>query len=248
MKISVFIIAFNEAKILSKCLEKLSWADEIVVVDSGSTDQTVQIAESFGAKVIYHPFENFGKQKQFALEQTKNDWVLSLDADEVLTDALINEIQKLEFNSKINGYLIPRTHVFLDKIFKYGSENKKPILRLFNKKEGGFTPDKVHEVIKINGALGNLKNGMLHYSYFDVEQYILKLNRYTSLYANEQALKKRKFSFIEVLLKTNFEFFKRYFIELNFLNGKEGFYWAFFSAFYMYTKCVKTNENHKLFK
>ena len=114
--ISVFIIAFNEEKNISKCLEKLYWADEIIVVDSGSTDKTVEICEGFGAKVIYNIFENFGKQKQFALNQTKNNWVLSLDSDEVLSDSLIKELKDF-IPSTSSGYKIPRTHVFLDKVY-----------------------------------------------------------------------------------------------------------------------------------
>ena len=95
--ISVFIIAYNEEKIIAQCLEKLTWANEIIVVDSGSSDKTVQICEKLGAKVIYNKFENFGKQKQFALNQTANNWVLSLDADEVLSDELISEIKNIDF-------------------------------------------------------------------------------------------------------------------------------------------------------
>ena len=134
-KISIFIITYNEAHIISKCLEKLKTFDEIIVVDSGSTDATVSICESFGAKVISHKFENFGLQKQFALEQTTHNWVLSLDADEVLSDALISEIHNINHQENIKAYTIPRTHVFLNKVFKYGAESKRPILRLFNKLE-----------------------------------------------------------------------------------------------------------------
>ncbi|WP_428225843.1 glycosyltransferase family 2 protein [Flavobacterium sp.] len=245
MKISVFIITYNEAKILSKCLEKLSWADEIVVVDSGSTDQTVQIAEEFGSKVIHHPFENFGKQKQFALEQTKNDWVLSLDADEVVSDALILEIQRLEFNSKINGYLIPRTHVFLNKIFNYGSENKKPILRLFNKKEGGFTPDKVHEVIKVNGALSRLKSEMLHYTVFDISTAINKQIKYSLLSGELFFEKGKKGSKLKPYIKFPFEFFRVYFIQRNFLNGYQGFIWSMFASFGSFIKYAKLYDLHQ---
>lgn len=240
-KISIFIISYNEENIISKCLEKLNWADEIVVVDSGSTDKTVAICESFGAKVIYNKFENFGKQKQFALNQTKNDWVLSLDADEVLSDDLINEIQNLKLSSTCYGYYIPRTHVFLNKIFKYGSESNKHILRFFNKKYGKFTDNMVHENLLIEGNTSKLKHDFLHYSYFSIEQYITKLNKYTTLYAQE---KNKKFSGLTILVKTKFEFFKKYFLDRNFLNGKEGFYWAVFSAYYMFTKLVKSNENY----
>lgn len=239
--ISICIIAFNEEKIIAKCLEKVTWADEIIVVDSGSTDATISICESFGAKVIYHKFENFGLQKQFALSQTKNDWVLSLDADEVLSDALISEIKNLNLSSSCNGYLIPRTHVFLNKVFKHGSESNKHILRFFNKKYGKFTTNKVHENLIIEGNTSKLKNDFLHYSYFSVTQYIAKLNKYTSLYAEE---KNKKFPILLILIKTKFEFFKKYILDRNFLNGKAGLYWSFFSAYYMFTKMVKSNEHY----
>ena len=101
-------------------------------MDSGSTDATVSICESFGVKVISHKFENFGLQKQFALEQTTHNWVLSLDADEVLSDALISELHNIKHQENINAYTIPRTHVFLNKIFRNGAESKRPIVRLFD--------------------------------------------------------------------------------------------------------------------
>lgn len=239
MKISVFIIAYNEAKIIGQCLEKLHWANEIVVVDSGSSDTTVLVCEKFGAKVIYNEFENFGKQKQFALHQTQNDWVLSLDADEVLSDELINEIQSLDFSKGYSGYLIPRTHVFLNKIFKFGSENKKPILRLFDKTKGGFTADKVHEVIKIQGNIGHLKNEMLHYTVFDVSTAIQKQVKYSLLSGELLAEKGKKGSLFKAVIKFPFEFFRVYFLQCNFLNGYQGFVWSMFAAFGSFLKYAK---------
>jgi glycosyltransferase involved in cell wall biosynthesis len=240
-KISVFIITFNEEKIIAKCLEKLSWADEIVVVDSGSTDKTVEICKQFNAKVIYNKFENFGIQKQFALQQTKNQWVLSLDADEVLSDKLILEIQNLKFSNDIKAYQIKRNHVFMNKIFKYGNESNRLILRLFNKSFGKFTQQEVHEYIEIEGKIARLHNPFMHFSYPTINLYINKLNLYTSFYANNQ-VKVRRFSNIKIILKINFEFVKQYFLNKNFLNGKEGFYWSVLCSFYMFTKCLKTNE------
>lgn len=235
--VSVFIITYNEDKIIAKCLEKLSWADEIIIIDSNSNDNTIAICKSFGAKVINNSFVNFGKQKQFALEQTKNNWVLSLDADEVLSDELIDEIQNIDFTLDCNGYLIPRTHVFLNRIFKYGSESNKHILRLFNKKHGEFTDNLVHENLIIKGNTRELQHDFLHYSYTSIEQYLIKLNKYTTFYAQE---KNKNFSIFTILIKTKFEFFKKYFLDRNFLNGKEGFYWAVFSAYYMFIKLVKS--------
>jgi glycosyltransferase involved in cell wall biosynthesis len=200
-KISIFIITFNEAHIISKCLEKLKTFDEIIVVDSGSTDATVSICESFGAKVISHKFENFGLQKQFALEQTNNNWVLSLDADEVLSDALISEIHNINHGENIKAYTIPRTHIFLNKVFKYGAESKRPILRLFDKNFGKFTPNKVHETIEINGTIGKLQQEMLHYTVFDINTAIQKQIKYALLSGELLHEKKKKSSVLKIVIK-----------------------------------------------
>jgi glycosyltransferase involved in cell wall biosynthesis len=239
-KISIFIISYNEENIISKCLEKLYWADEIIVIDSGSTDKTVSICESYGAKVIYQKFENFGKQKQYALSQTNNDWVLNLDADEVLSDNLIEEIKSLNFFS--NGYKIKFNHVFMNKIFKYGNESNRLILRLFNKNFGKYNELDVHEFIEIKGKVSNLNHSLNHYSYTSINKYIEKLNFYTSLYAMNKYNKNIRFNLFTIIIKTVFEFFKKYIFDKNILNGKEGFYWSVFSSFYTFTKCLKTNE------
>lgn len=243
-KISISIITYNEEKIIAKCLEKLYWADEIVIVDSGSTDNTVAICESFGARVIQHAFENFGAQKQFALDQTANDWVLSLDADEVLSDELINEIKNLDLANGFKGYYVPRTHVFLNTIFKYGVEHKKPILRFFNKKHGKFTPNKVHETIVVEGKLGYLKNEMLHYTVFDFDIAIQKQIKYALLSGELFYEKNKKSNLIKILFKFPFDFIKIYFLQRNFLNGYQGFTWSMFSAFSSYLKYAYLKELH----
>ena len=237
--ISVFIIAYNEEKIIAQCLEKLTWASEIIVVDSGSSDKTVQICEKFGAKVIYNAFENFGKQKQFALNQTTNNWVLSLDADEVLSDELISEIKNIDFSKEYNGYLIPRTHVFLNKIFKSGSENKKPILRFFNKQHGKFIENNVHEVIAVEGKIGVLKNEMLHYTVFDISTAIQKQVKYSLLSGEFLFEKGKKASLAKVIVKFPFDFIRFYFLQRNFLNGYQGFIWSMLSAFGSFVKYAK---------
>ncbi|OWP83947.1 glycosyl transferase [Flavobacterium davisii] len=246
MNISVFIITFNEEKIIAKCLEKLYWASEILVIDSGSSDNTVAICKEYGAKVIYNKFENFGKQKQFALEQTTHTWVLSLDADEVLSDELINEIKELDLEkSSKNGFLIPRTHVFLNKVFQYGNENKKLILRLFNKSKGSFTPDRVHEVIKVEGSLGILFNEMLHYTVFDVSTAVQKQVKYSLLSGELLYEKGKKASLLKPFILFPFQFIRVYFIQCNILNGYEGFVWSMFSAFGSFLKYTKLYDLHQ---
>lgn len=241
-KISIFIITYNEAHIISKCLEKLKTFDEIIVVDSGSTDATVSICESFGAKVISHKFENFGLQKQFALEQTTHNWVLSLDADEVLSDALISELHNIKHQENINAYTIPRTHVFLNKIFRNGAESKRPIVRLFDKNFGKFTPNKVHETIEINGMIGKLHQEMLHYTVFDINTAIQKQIKYAMLSGELLYEKNKKSSFLKIIIKFPFDFFRYYVLQRNFLNGYAGFTWSMFAAFSNYLKYARLKE------
>lgn len=248
-KLSVFIITYNEERILDKCLNKLSWVDEIVVVDSGSTDATLDICKKYHVKVFHNDFQGFGAQKQFALEKTSNDWVLSLDADEILSDELISEIQNtLKTASNISGFYIKRKHVFLGKVFDYGHESKQYILRLFRKDHGMFDGKKVHENIILEGESSKLKSNFLHYTTRSLDSYIQKLSKYAAIYAEGKYLKNKKYSIFGIFVKVNFEFFKKYFIELNFLNGKEGFYWAYLAAYYSGLKYIKTNEQYKQVK
>ena len=245
-KISVFIITFNEEKNIAKCLEKLYFADEIIVVDSASTDNTVAICKKFNAKVIDKDFENFGKQKQFALNQCSNDWVLSLDADEVLTDKLIDEIKNLKLDDTFDGYLIPRTHVFLNKIFLYGNENKKPILRFFNKQKGKFLEEKVHETIQVSGNIGRLKNEMLHYTVDDFAVAVNKSVKYAVLSGELLFEKGKRTTKIKPIIKFPFEFLRVYIFQRNCLNGYQGFIWSLISAygsFVKYTKLLELQEN-----
>jgi glycosyltransferase involved in cell wall biosynthesis len=241
-EISVFIIAYNEEAIIAKCLEKLHWASEIIVVDSGSTDTTVAICEKFGAKVIFNAFENFGKQKQFALLQTSNRWVLSLDADEVLSDELITEIKNTIFTDLFSGYTIPTTHVFLNKVFKYGNENKRPILRLFDKEKGCFQENKVHEKIIIDGKIGSFKKEMLHYTVFEISIAARKMINYALLSGEFLYENAKTTSMIKPLVKFPFDFFRVYWVQLNFLNGYQGFLWSIFSAFGSFLKYAKLFE------
>lgn len=247
-KISAAVITFNEEKNIARTLEKLTWCDEIVVVDSYSTDNTVKICESYGAKIYEKKFIGYGDQKRFLVSKCSFKWILSIDADEVLSDDLITEI-KTEFAKKtlnFNAYLLNRKHVYLGKVFKYGHLKSTPILRLFNQEKAHFSDKKVHETVVYNGNKGTFKNPFLHYTANSIEQINLKKNRYASLASEEYLYKKKKIYLLYLPFKYPFTFFKEYIVHLNFLNGYEGYVWSIYMAEYSVLKYLKLIEKRRL--
>ena len=244
-KLSIVIITYNEESRIRPTLESIKWCDEIVIVDSCSTDKTVDICKEYpNCKVYSQPFLGYGLQKNMAVEKASNDWVLSLDADEVVTDALRKEIQTILSEPVIqsSGFYLPITMVFMNKVFRYGAEYKCMHLRFFNKSKGNFDTQNLHEAVQIKGATTKLRNEVLHYSYVDIHHYLQKMNDYTTIYANE-ALKRGKHvgKFISIF-RFVFEFFRQYFIKRNFMNGYAGFVWSVLSVFYTFTKLAKLYE------
>lgn len=241
--VSAVIITYNEEKNIRRTLEQLHWCDEIIIVDSYSTDQTISICEEFGCKIFFRSFDGYGAQKRYAVSKAAHDWILCIDADEVLSDALVEEILlTLKTNTHDAGYSFRMNLVFLDREFLYGKESGRYFLRLFNRQKGGFTEDKVHESIRVSGPVRKLHHHIKHYSYTSLHQCLEKCNRY-STYSAEMAYKKGKNkSVAAVLLGLPYNFFKYYLLELNFLNGLNGFYWSVFSTYYHFAKYVKLRE------
>ncbi|MBU2997861.1 glycosyltransferase family 2 protein [Cellulophaga baltica] len=245
-KLSVFITTFNEERILDICLKQLLWVDEIVVVDSGSTDATEKICKKYGVKFLHKDLIGFSEQKQFAIDNTTNEWVLNLDADEILSKRSIEEIKEvIKKDSSINGYYLKRKLVFLGKVFNYGPESKQYLLRLFKKSHAKYNGKMVNEDVIINGETAKLNGDFLHFTARSLESYLAKLTKYAVVCAENNYLKNVKFSMFQIFIKVNFEFVKKYFFELNFLNGKEGFYWSLITAYYSGLKRIKTNEHYK---
>ena len=248
--ISAALITFNEESNIARTLEKLTWCDEIVVVDSNSTDKTKEICASYGAKVYSKEFNGYGEQKRYLVEKCNFDWILSIDADEVLTDELINEIQ-IEFSKKtlpFEAYFLNRKHVYLGKVFKYGYLKNTPILRLFNKNYANFSNKKVHETVEFKGKKGRFKNVFYHYTASTVEQINYKKNRYATLVSEEYFKKKRRVNLLLLLFKYPLAFFKEYFIRGNILNGYEGYVWSTYIAEYSVLKYLKLRERNKSVK
>ncbi|CAM1341073.1 glycosyltransferase family 2 protein [Tenacibaculum amylolyticum] len=246
-KISAAIITFNEEANIARTLEKLTWCDEIIIVDSHSTDKTVEICKEYGATVYFKEFNGYGEQKKFLVDHCSFNWILSLDADEVLTDDLINEIQQ-EFSKDIlpyYAYVLNRKHVYLGKVFKYGYLKSEPIIRLFHKKHAHFTNRKVHETVMYHGKKGRFKNYFLHYTVNSIEQISLKKNRYASLVSSEYFEQKKKINLLSLLFKYPVAFLKEYIFRRNFLNGYEGYVWSVYIAEYTVLKYLKLREKNK---
>ncbi len=249
--LSVTIITLNEADKIRECLESVKWAEEIIVLDSGSTDDTVKICQTYTDKVYQTDWPGYGVQKNRAIEKTSHTWVLSIDADEVLSKGLQQEIQALieDPAPKMTAYQVHRRSTFIGKPIYYGDWQNDFIVRLFQKSHGHYTDDAVHETILVNGSIGSLKNIMLHHTVTSLEQAINKLNQYSSLNAQKRFAKNQKASLLQARLHGFWSFVRSYFIKRGFLDGREGFLIATINAqgsFYKYAKCYYLHRRNRL--
>ena len=240
--VSAVIITLNESFNLKKSLPKLYWCNEIIVVDSGSSDDTVAVAKHFGCKVFNRSFDNYGSQKKYAFSLAKNNWILSIDADEVLSDNLVGELKSEMRSPAFTGYYVPINLVFMGKVFKFGKEARMFRLRLFNKKFGTLQDNNLHEKILVQGNVKKLKGRIYHYSYKNYEQYFNKFNNYSSVSAQIAYDSGKKKTRGAILLAIPFNFFKCYVLDGNFMNGFQGFCWAIVSSYYVFIKYLKITE------
>lgn len=236
MKISVVVVTFNEEKNIKNCLDSLKFCSEIIVVDSGSTDATLHIANKYSARIFFKKFSDFSSIKNFGIMKAKNQWILSVDADEVISNELQYQIKKAIEND-YDGYYIKRVNYFLGKQIKYGGWGDDFQLRLFKKDKGLFS-GAVHESVKINGKIGYINEPILHYSYTDSKSYFEKMNRYTSIQAQET----KQFLFLRLFFSPFFKFVKMFFMKLGFLDGFHGFILAVYSSFSEFVKISKMIE------
>lgn len=223
--ISVLIITLNEEVNMQALLPDLDFADEIIVIDSFSTDETETICKSIEkVTFIQNKFENFSSQRNFAISQAKNDWILFLDADERLSTALKNEIiATIKTNETFSAFMFYRTFMFKRKVLHFSGNQNDKTFRLFNKNKAIYRTDKlVHEKLKVNGKIGVLKNKLTHYSYSSFEAYKSKTINYGKLKAQEMFIKKKKPSVLLHLLHPVYNFLFNYIIRLGFFDGKKG--------------------------
>ena len=244
--LSVAMIAMNEEANLPRTLGSVKWADEIIVVDSGSKDRTIEIAQFFGARTSYHAFGGHGEQKNVALDLCTMDWILLLDADEVLTPALQDEIrQTLEGEPRFGAYWIPRLNLIMGRWMRHGGFYPDHKLRLFKRGSArlseGVGP---HSTPQFEGSRGKLKHDMLHYAYPDMVAYLEHMNRYSSEIAALLAAKGRTSrslpAFVwNAVLNPWATFVYNYFFRLGFLDGREGLLLHLNHSVYIHWKFVK---------
>ncbi|TNE82411.1 MAG: glycosyltransferase family 2 protein [Bacteroidetes bacterium] len=245
---SVVLITYNEAERLQELLPLLSAFDEVVILDSNSTDGSREICGNFPNVAVYQQdFQGFGKQKQAAVQLAKHDWIFSLDADELPNQAMISHIQELvsSHSPSLKSYLMRRKLEFLGKVFHYGKESKDDQLRFFHKAHARWSDDEVHEKVISDVPVSRLNGYALHKSYKNLDNYIGKFNRYTSLAAETQFKRGKKSSILFIPFKGAFTFFRSYFIQLNILNGFAGWLWSLFAAVYTVVKYTKLFELHR---
>lgn len=232
-KLSVAIITLNEEQVIEDAVRSASFADEVVVLDSGSTDRTEELAEAAGAKVYHQAWLGFGLQKQKAVELCSNDWIFVLDADERITPELASELGELLMSAPpMEGYQVARLNYFFGKAIRYCGLYPDYTVRFFNRNHGGFSSDAVHERVVLQAETGTMKNYMEHRAYDTVGQFIDKQNRYSSLNA--------KHSFVKAVLRPPWTFLRIYLLKRGFMDGREGLIIAVLYSQYTFWKYIKT--------
>jgi glycosyltransferase involved in cell wall biosynthesis len=245
IKVSAYILTKNEEKHIRECIQSIKWADEIVVVDDFSTDSTVEIAKSMGCKVVQNKFEYFGKQRNFALTQCSNNWVICLDADERITPELKEEIeQELKNIPRAYAFIAPRKSRFINRWILHSGwypDYRHPVL--FNKNKMKYKDQLVHEDIEYNGKKVYFKGNILHYPYDSIKQFIKKSDLYTDLRSKEMFEYRKKFKILNLFINPSVMFFKMYIVKKGFLDGLTGFILALlYSSFYTLMKYIKLWE------
>jgi glycosyltransferase involved in cell wall biosynthesis len=243
MSVSVVIVTENEEKNIGDALKSVKDFEDIVVVDSFSEDRTVEICKKYTYRVYQHKWQGYAKQKQMAVDYAEKPWVLILDADERVTQRLKSEIMEEIKNASFSGFYIPRKNFFLDKWIRHGGWWPDYTLRLFLKDMAFIKDRKVHEKVVVKGKVGYLKNPLEHYTYRTVSDYIKKIDRYSTLSAEELREKGVNPGMITMVVHPVSTFFKMFFLRGGFMDGIHGLILAILYSYYTFLKYLKLWES-----
>ena len=241
--VSVVIITKNEANNIEGALESVRWVKDIVVVDSGSSDETIEIAKRYTDRVTTRTWEGYGAQKNYATGLAAHDWVLSLDADETVSPALAKEIQELMRSAPpMQGYRIPRTTHYLGRWIRSTDWYPDRPLRLYDRRVAKWNDRYVHESVRINGRVGVLRSELYHYSYRDVAEHLTRMNRYTTLSAAQMMSDGQRASWLDLLGHPPLVFLRNYVWRRGFRDGLPGLIVSLMNSYYVFSKYAKLWE------
>jgi glycosyltransferase involved in cell wall biosynthesis len=240
--LSVVVITLNAATQLEACLRSASFADELLVVDSGSSDDTAAIAARHGARVIRQEWRGYGPQKRFAVSQARHPWVLSLDADERVSEELRESIRAALATPRFKAYESPRRNRFMGRWLRHGEGYPDWSLRLFHRDHADWSDDPIHEKVVTAGPVGRLRGDLLHESEQGIADYLAKQNRYTTLQAEALHARGKRASIARLLLSPFLRFIKFYFLRRGFLDGLPGLVHIAIGCFNSFTKYAKLRE------
>jgi Glycosyl transferase family 2 len=240
MRLSVIVIAMNEQASIRRCLESVKWADEIVVLDSGSTDDTANICREFTPHVHQTDWPGFGPQKNRALERASGDWVLSLDADEWITPASRVEIARaVEHPQDAAAFRLPRLSSFCGRFMRHSGWWPDHVVRLFRRGAARFSDDAVHERVIVDGKIGTLQEPLMHETFVDLDELLAKMNNYSTLSAQAMHRDGKRSGLLKAVARAAWAFVRTYFLRGGFLDGREGFMLAVATAEGTYYRHVK---------
>ena len=243
MKISATIITSNEESKIARAIESLRCCDEIMVVDSGSTDRTVEIAEKFGAVVVESPWRGYAGQKNLAAEKASNDWIFSIDADEALSEALEGEIWQLKKTGpECDAYTVPRMAQYLGRWILHSGWYPDRKVRLYDRRKARWVGNFVHESVQVDGRIGQLRSNLLHFTCDSLSEHLRTMDRYTTLAAQEVVSHKQQIGWRHLIADPAWTFVRTFFIERGFLDGAEGLTIAYMAALYTFLKYAKARN------
>lgn len=242
--LSVIVLTRNEEENIAECLSGVAWADEVIVIDSGSTDATMAIAKRFTPLVISLPWKGYGAARNNGIQRATGEWVLWLDADERVPPELADEIRRVvrANDPSVAGYSVARRAYFCGKWIRHAGWYPSRVVRLFRKELGRLTESNVHERLLLKGPTGELRNDLLHFTDPSLQHYFEKFNTYSTLAAQDMMTAGRKFRIVDIVVRPLYQFLKMYILRLGVLDGIHGFILSTASSAYVFAKYAKLWE------